>query len=55
MFDGDLIKKVYEKLPGRIQKAREKLKRPLTYAEKILYGHLFENQSLDFFERGKIM
>lgn len=53
MFDADLIKKVYEHLPNRVTKAKKKLKRPLTYAEKILYAHLFETQSLEIFERGK--
>lgn len=53
MFDADLIKKVYEHLPTRVTKAREKLNRPLTYAEKILYAHLFETQPLEIFERGK--
>jgi aconitate hydratase len=53
MFDADLIQKVYEHLPERIKKAREKLNRPLTYAEKILYAHLFETQPLEVFGRGK--
>jgi aconitate hydratase len=53
MFDADLIKKVYEHLPERVKKAREKLNHPLTYAEKILYAHLFETQPLEVFGRGK--
>lgn len=53
MFDADLIKKVYEHLPERVKKAREKLNRPLTYAEKILYSHLYETQPLEVFGRGK--
>lgn len=53
MFDADLIKKVYEHLPNRVKKAKKKLNRPLTYAEKILYSHLFGTQSLEVFERGK--
>jgi aconitate hydratase len=53
MFDADLIKKVYELLPKRVKQVREKLNRPLTYAEKILYSHLFENQKLEVFGRGK--
>ncbi|RIJ46758.1 aconitate hydratase [Maribellus luteus] len=52
MFDSDLIKKVYSKLPERVQKAKELLNRPMTYAEKILYAHLFETQELAAFERG---
>jgi aconitate hydratase len=53
MFDADLIKKVYELLPKRVKQAREKLNRPLTYAEKILYAHLFDTESIEVFERGK--
>lgn len=53
MFDADLIKKVYQQLPLRVKEAKKKLSRPLTYAEKILYAHLYETQSLGHFERGK--
>ncbi len=52
MFDLDLVKKVYSNLPKRVQKAKSLLNRPLTYAEKILYSHLFESQELEIFERG---
>ncbi len=41
-FDLDMIKAVYDAMPGRIAKAREKVGRPLTLAEKILYSHLDE-------------
>jgi len=51
MFDLDLVKKVYSGLPDRIAKAKKVLNRPLTYAEKILYAHLFENQELEAFKR----
>ncbi|WP_262707168.1 aconitate hydratase [Mariniphaga sediminis] len=40
-------------MPNRVEKAKKKLKRPLTYAEKILYAHLFETQTLETFGRGK--
>lgn len=53
LFDLELIKQVYSGLPGRIEKARKVLGRPLTVSEKILYSHLFEDQSLDEFTRGK--
>lgn len=52
MFDLDLVKKVYSELPGKIKKAKKELNRPLTYAEKILYAHLFESQKLERFEKG---
>ncbi len=53
MFDLDLITKIYSELPEKIKKAREKLNRPMTYAEKILYAHLFDFNALRSFDRGK--
>ncbi len=53
MFDLELIKKVYGELPERVNKARQKLNRPLTYAEKILYSHLFDSNAIEAFKRGK--
>jgi aconitate hydratase len=52
-FDMDLIRSVYEALPGKIQAAKDKLGRPLTLAEKILYTHLHEDSPLQEYRRGK--
>ncbi|MFW6372011.1 MAG: aconitase family protein, partial [Bacteroidota bacterium] len=52
MFDIELIKKVYAELPRKVEKARKKLNRPMTYAEKILYSHLYDQNDLAAFERG---
>jgi len=52
MFDLDLIKKVYSELPERVAKAKKLLNRPMTYAEKILYAHLYQTQELESFKRG---
>src|SRR3954463_5601053 len=41
VFDLDLIKKVYERMPGNIGAARNLMGRPLTLADKILYNHLY--------------
>ena len=38
----DMIKKVYEGFAGKVEHARTLLGRPLTYAEKIIYTHLWE-------------
>jgi len=51
-FDLDMIRKVYEQLPGKISAAREVLKRPLTLTEKILYSHLYPDTKLEEFVRG---
>jgi aconitate hydratase len=52
VFDLDLIKKIYEELPGKLSKARTLIDRPLTLTEKILYTHLYQPVSKTF-ERGK--
>jgi len=51
-FDIDLIQKVYEQLPGKIEAARKLLGRPLTLAEKTLYSHSFE-AAKKAYERGR--
>ena len=53
IFDLDMIKKVYAEFPGKVDKAKALLNRPLTLAEKILFAHLHESQDLQSFERGK--
>jgi aconitate hydratase len=52
-FDIEMIKKVYAKLPSKIEAARTLVGRPLTLSEKILYAHLHADQSPSVFERGK--
>lgn len=48
----ELVKKAYERSRNNLKLIKEKLNRPLTLAEKILYGHLHDpaNQEL---ERGR--
>ncbi len=52
-FDIEMIKKVYENMPARIEAARKTLGRPLTLAEKILYSHLDATFDVKDYERGK--
>ncbi|SEP21357.1 aconitase [Flavobacterium sp. CF108] len=51
-FDIEMIKKVYENMPGRVDKAREIVGRPLTLTEKILYNHLWDGDPTKAFGRG---
>jgi len=44
----DMIQKVYADLSEKISKAREVLGRPMTYAEKILYSHLWDETTTEF-------
>jgi aconitate hydratase len=52
-FDIEMIKALYDAMPAKIKAAREKLQRPLTLTEKILYAHLNEESPLDNHARGK--
>ena len=52
-FDIEMIKKVYENMPSRVDKAREIVGHPLTLTEKILYNHLWEGNPDKVFTRGK--
>lgn len=52
-FDIEMIKKVYQQLPKKVDAVRTALNKPLTLAEKILFAHLHANQSLQNFERAK--
>ena len=52
-FDLEMIKACYAAMPGRIAAARKVVNKPLTLSEKILYSHLFGDQKLENFRRGK--
>jgi aconitate hydratase len=52
-FDIDMIKAVYEKMPARVDAARNLVGKPLTLAEKILYSHLWDGEATEVFERAK--
>lgn len=51
-FDIEMIRKVYENMPSRVDKAREIVGRPLTLTEKILYNHLWDRNPTKAFGRG---
>ncbi|MGA8265605.1 MAG: aconitate hydratase, partial [Ignavibacteriaceae bacterium] len=48
----DMIKKVYSEFGGKLNKVRKVLNRPLTYSEKVLYTHLWEDATKEL-SRGK--
>ena len=51
IFDIDIIRKVYELLPEKINQVREVLQRPLTLTEKILFTHLSSGVSIKNYKR----
>jgi aconitate hydratase len=52
VFDLDLIREVYNRIPVRIETARKVTGKPLTLTEKILYSHLDEGMATKIYERG---
>ena len=52
-FDIEMIKKVYERVTDRVDKARELTGKHLTLSEKILYTHLWDGTPSKVFVRGK--
>jgi aconitate hydratase len=53
VFDIDMIRRVYDGLAEKVEKARKLTGRPLTLTEKILYAHLAEENEAAPYERGK--
>jgi aconitate hydratase len=53
VFDIDMIKSIYGRIPARVEKARKALGRPLTLSEKILYSHLWEGDPSREYVRGQ--
>jgi len=52
-FDIEMIKGFYEKLPGRVEAAKNLLNRPMTLTEKILYSHLDEGEPKQVYKKGE--
>ena len=52
MFDLEIIEKFYASFPKKVDNARDTLGRPLTYTEKILFGHLDSESSISTAKRG---
>jgi len=52
ILDIDMLRKHYATFAEKIKFVKSKINRPLTLAEKILYSHLFDLNSIREFERG---
>ena len=52
VFDLEMIKKLYELYPQKVETARTLLQKPLTLSEKILYTHLWDGEAKEVYERG---
>ena len=51
VLDIDMLKKFYASYSEEVSKARKVLGRPMTYAEKVLYSHLYDKASIRAFKR----
>ena len=51
VFDEQMIQRVYASLPEKINFIKNKLHRPLTLTEKILFSHLADGEPLKSYER----
>lgn len=52
IFDFEMIDSFYKQLDSRLLGIRERLNRPLTLSEKILYGHIYQKDQVKSFIRG---
>ena len=52
MFDFKIIEQFYASFPAKVDNARNTLDRPLTYTEKILFGHMDSESSISTAKRG---
>jgi aconitate hydratase len=53
IFDIEMIKSLYARIPERVEQARQLVQRPLMLAEKILYTHLWDRLPARAFVRGE--
>lgn len=53
VFDLDLIKRIYQHYPQKLDHIRQTIGNPLTLTEKILYSHLAEGKKLKAYQRGE--
>ena len=51
VFDAEMIERLYAALPEKIKQIKNKLNRPLTLTEKILYAHLAADEPIDNYVR----
>lgn len=51
VFDEEMIKSIYAFIPEKIKQIKDKLQRPLTLTEKILYTHLAKDEPIENYKR----
>ncbi|MDR3180449.1 MAG: aconitate hydratase [Prevotellaceae bacterium] len=51
-YNIEMLKTFYAQFPGKVDRIRNRIGRPLTLAEKILYAHLYDAKDLKTYRRG---
>lgn len=52
ILDNEMLRNFYSSYSNKVDNARRRMGRPLTFAEKVLYAHVFDADSLKVYERG---
>ena len=53
ILDVDMLRGFYASYASKVERARVTIGRPLTYAEKVLYAHLYNPDDLLPYKRGE--
>ncbi|MBQ7422395.1 MAG: aconitate hydratase [Prevotella sp.] len=53
ILDIEMLKAFYAGYAGKVEEARKTLGRPLTYAEKVLYAHIYDQKDVKAYKRGE--
>ena len=51
IYDIEMIREFYKNYSSKIERIREKIKKPLTLSEKILFAHLYNENDIRDFKR----
>jgi aconitate hydratase len=52
ILDIDMLRAFYSSYSNKLARVREKMRKPLTYAEKVLFAHLYDIDDLKTCKRG---
>lgn len=53
IYDIEMIREFYKNYSSKIERIREKIKKPLTLSEKILFAHLYDENDIKDFKRSE--
>lgn len=53
IYNIEMIREFYKNYSSKIERIREKIKKPLTLSEKILFAHLYNENDIKYFKRSE--